>query len=308
MVPDPLNAAVTDDAVSVFQVDGKPLRGRLARLGADSLGPIIARHKYPDGVARLVGEAVALAALVGSSLKFDGRLMVQAEGNGPVSLLVGEYSTTGGLRGYARFDLNRWERLIRLNRSGRPHMPQVFGAGALALIMVHDDPAKRPYQGVVTLQRATLAECAEDYFSQSEQVPTKVALSVAELVVPGKMSMWRAGGMVLQKIAGDSARGLTDDAWEEGRALFSTLSDSELADPDLGADTLLHRLFHESGVRIESVTALRDECTCNKDRLIATLSRMPSSELRDLAEGDASLGVDCQFCNRHYDIPLAAVV
>lgn len=308
MVPDPLNADATDDAVSIFQLDGRPLRGRIARLGAESLGPIIARHSYPDGVARLVGEAVTLATLVGSSLKFDGRLMVQAEGNGPVSLLVGEYSTTGGLRGYARFDKDRWAELNRINKNDRPHMPQVFGTGALALIMVHDDPDKRPYQGVVPLMRATLAECAEDYFSQSEQVPTRVALSVAELVVPGQSPQWRAGGMVLQKVAGDDARGSTDEAWEEGKALFATISDSELADPDLAAGMLLYRLFHETGVRIESAIALRDECTCNKDRLVATLSKMPSSELRQLAEGDTSLGVDCQFCNRHYDIPLAAVV
>ncbi|MEL7452979.1 MAG: Hsp33 family molecular chaperone HslO [Pseudomonadota bacterium] len=291
-----------------FQIEDRPLRGRIARLGAGSLGPVLARHDYPVELARILGEAITLSALVGSSLKFEGRLLVQAEGNGPVSLLVGEYSTDGGLRGYARFDADAWADLDRINKGGRPHMPQLFGSGVLALIMIQDDRPQHPYQGVVPLEKATLAECAEDYFAQSEQVPTRVALSVAELTRTGEGSQWRSGGMMLQRIAGDEVRGTTDDIWEEARALFGTLTEAELADPDLSATDLLFRLFHERGVRMEAATALLDKCTCNEDRLRTTLSRMPPSELKDMAGSDLSLGVDCQFCNRHYDIPLAAVI
>ena len=296
-----------DDRVLTFQLEGKPLRGRIAQLGAGSLGPILARHDYPTGIARLLGEAVTLAALVGSSLKFEGRLLVQAEGDGPISLLVGEYSTTGGLRAYARFDAERWANLDRINKGARPHMPQVFGKGALALIMINNDQNMTPYQGVVPLVKGTLAECAEVYFMQSEQVPTKVALSVAEHSVANGEPEWRSGGMLLQKIAGDEARGQTDDTWDEARALFATLTDAELADPSLGAETLLYRLFHESGVRSEIAKALRDECTCNHERLKATLVSMPDSQLLEMAEGDAMLGIDCQFCARHYDIAIGDV-
>ncbi|MEM9667395.1 MAG: Hsp33 family molecular chaperone HslO [Pseudomonadota bacterium] len=302
-----MSSAPADDIVANFQLEDKPLRGRISRLGSLSLGPIIARHNYPDELARLLGEAATLAALVGSSLKFEGRLLVQAEGNGPVSLLVGEFTTGGGLRGYARYDHSAWENLQRINRGGRPHMPQLFGSGALALIMIRDEPGAQPYQGVVPLAKATLAECAEDYFAQSEQIPTKVALSVAELTVSGSVPEWRAGGMLLQRIAGDEARGDTEDIWDEARALFETIGDDELADPDLGADRLLYRLFHESGVRMEEAMPIRDSCTCNEDRLKATLIRMPDSELADMAEANGTLGIDCQFCARHYDIALRDV-
>jgi molecular chaperone Hsp33 len=297
-----------DDLVANFQIDAKPVRGRIARLGAGSLAPILDRHDYPTELARLLGEAVTLAALVGSSLKFKGRLLVQAEGSGAVSLLVGEYRTGGSVRGYARYDKALWANLERINKGGRPHMPQLFGSGALALIMIQNDRPEQPYQGVVPLVRGSLAACAEDYFAQSEQIPTKVALSVAEHSVAGAKSQWRSGGMLVQKIAGDQARGDTEDDWNAARAIFATLTDGELADPDLSADALLFRLFHETGVRLENSTPLDDACTCNLDRLRATLQKMPDRELIDMAEGDASLGVDCQFCNRHYDIALGDVV
>ena len=307
MVSDGLTPSAGDDMVANFQIEQKPLRGRIARLGARSLGPILARHDYPAELARLLGEAVTLATLVGSSLKFEGRLLVQAEGNGPVTLLVGEYATNGNVRGYARFDKDAWANLDRINKGARPHMPQLFGTGALALIMIQDDRPTQPYQGVVPLSKATLAECAEDYFEQSEQVPTQVALSVAELTVSGQQPQWRGGGMLLQRVAGDITRGETQSAWEEAEALFATISDHELADPDLGADALLYRLFHESGVRLEAETPVLDGCTCNIDRLRATLERMPDEQLIDMADGNGILGVDCQFCNRHYDIKLADV-
>lgn len=296
----------TDDLVATFQLEGKPLRGRIARLGDLSLAPILARHDYPTELARILGEAVTLAALVGSSLKFDGKLLVQAEGDGPVSMLVGEFSTNGAMRGYAKYDAARWENLERINKGGRPHMPQLFGSGALALIMVHNDQKRQPYQGVVPLAKGTLAECAEDYFMQSEQVPTKVALAVAEHSVGGEQAHWRSGGMLLQRIAGDDKRGSTDDVWEEARALFGTLTDVELADPDLPSEDLLYRLFHESGVRAETTATLRDECTCNEDRLRGTLANMPDGQLIDMAE-EGVLGIDCQFCARHYDIAIADV-
>lgn len=297
-----------DDLVANFQMEAKPVRGRIARLGRESLAPIIDRHNYPDELARLVGEAVTLAALIGSSIKFDGRLLVQAEGRGAVTMLVGEYSTeTGGLRGYARYDKAAWDKLERINKGGRPHMPQLFGTGALGIIIVHSDPSMKPYQGVVPLSKATLAECAEDYFSQSEQVPSRVALSVAEHTISGEGSSWRSGGMLLQQIAGDDTRGDTDAAWEEARALFATLTDAELADPGLSSADLLYRLFHEGGVRMEVATDLIDQCTCSQDRLENTLRSMPDDQLREMAEEDGTLVADCQFCSRAYKIPLVNV-
>lgn len=300
-------AAVNDDFVTIFQLEGKPLRGRAARLGPASLSTILARHDYPTELARILGEAITLAALVGSSLKFEGKLLVQAEGDGPVSMLVGEYATNGALRGYAKYDAERWEKLQQINKGARPHMPQLFGTGALALIMVNNDPSQTPYQGVVPLVKGTLAECAEVYFNMSEQVPTKVALSVAEHSIGGADSVWRSGGMLMQRVAGDDARGSTDDVWDEANALFATLTDTELVDPDLPTNQLLYRLFHESGVRSETTISLRDECTCSEERLRGTLMGMPSERLLEMAEEDGTLGLDCQFCARHYTIPISEV-
>lgn len=297
----------TDDFVVNFQIDQRPVRGRLASLGAATLDPILHRHDYPVEIARLLGEALVLAALVGSSLKFEGRLLVQAEGDGVIKMLVGEYRTDGGMRGYVRFDAERWERLERINKGDRPHVPQLFGSGALGLIMVHDDPSMQPYQGLVPLEKATLAECAEDYFNQSEQVPTQVRLAVGEVTERGGKPEWRGGGVLMQQVAGDDTRGDTDDAWETAQALLATLTDVEIIDPAVSARTLLFRLFHEDGVRVEEAKALEDSCTCNEERLIGTLKSMPDDGLRELVEPDGTLAVDCQFCGRKYAIPIDRV-
>ena len=302
------DTALRDDFVANFQIAERPVRGRIVRLGEASLSPILHRHNYPAELARILGEAVALAAIVGASLKFEGRLLIQAEGDGPVSMLVGEYTSGGGLRGYARYDEARWAHLTKVNKAARPHMPQLFGpAGRLAMIIIQDNPATQPYQGVVPLVKGTLSECAEAYFKQSEQIPTRIKLSVGELQVKGQKPIWRGGGIMVQKIAGDAARGDTDDAWREAEVLMETLRDDELIDPDLAADTLLYRLFHEAGVRMEMPHALDDRCTCNHDRLKATLAGMPDNALHDMVEPDGTLSIDCQFCARHYIIPIADV-
>ena len=233
-------------------------------MGPASISPILHRHDYPDNLARILGEAVTLAALVGSSLKFEGRLLVQAEGDGPVKMLVGEYRSDGGIRGYARYDEDAWEKLDRLNKGAAPHMPQLFGAaGRLGLIIIQDNPAIQPYQGIVPLVKGTLAECAEDYFAQSEQVPTRIRLSVAEFERTGDPALWVSGGMMIQRVAADEARGDTEEAWDEGTGpVRHDHLDGELADPDLPMEQLLYRLFHEQGVRMEPPQVLDDRCTC----------------------------------------------
>ena len=296
------------DFVANFQIEQRPVRGRAVRMGAGSISPILQRHDYPVSLARILGEAVTLAALVGSSLKFDGRLLVQAEGDGPVKMLVGEYRSDGGLRGYARFDAEAWDHLDKVNKGAAPHMPQLFGAaGRLGLIIIQDNPAIQPYQGIVPLVKGTLAECAEDYFAQSEQVPTRIRLSLAEFERPGDPALWVSGGMMIQRIAGDEARGDTEEAWDEAQALFATITDAELADPDLPMEQLLYRLFHEQGVRMEPPVMLADRCTCNAERLVTTLRSMPADSLREMVEPDGTLSIDCQFCGRHYTVPIEDV-
>ncbi len=291
-----------DDIVAPFSLDGAPVRGRVARLGADALDPILNRHNYPRPVAMLLGEALTLAALVGSLLKVDGRLVVQAQGEGAVPLLVAEHSD-GGLRGYARLADGAAEQLWGANR-----LPpaELLGAGSLVLTLDQGE-GKKAYQGVVELTGDTLAACAESYFRSSEQTDTGIRLAVGEIVQGADASQWRSGGVLMQRVAGDSTRGDTQEDWFRASHLFATLTDAELIDPALPADRLLYRLFHEEGVRMSAAATLADRCTCDEDRLTAVMRQFPQHELRDLVEPDGFLHARCQFCSRSYRIAPDAV-
>ncbi len=294
-----------DDFVAGFSPQGLPVRGRVIRLSEGTISPILKRHAYPDHLAEILGEAVMLSALVGSGMKFQGKVLAQAEGDGPTSMLVGEYTKAGGLRGYAKHEPERWAWLDKVNKGDKPHMPQLFGAmGRLGLIIVYDNTDLKPYQGIVPLAKGSLSECAEDYFRQSEQVETRLRLAVHKDSSGG----WRAGGMMIQKIAGDDARGDTEEGWREAEALFSTLTLEELTDPALPAPDLVYRLFHEGGVAMESdAQVLDDVCTCNRDRLVGTLQGMADESLREMVEPDGTLKIDCQFCSRSYSIAIEEV-
>ncbi len=295
MVPE-LNDRTDDDSVAAFMIDGAPARGRYTKLAAGTIDPILRRHDYPRPVALLLGEALSLAAIVGSLLKLDGKLTVQAEGDGPAPLLVTEYRSDGGpgdggLRGYARVtdhDLG----------DARRSPADLIGAGALTLTLDQGDDTSQ-MQGVVPLEGDTLAQCAELYFERSEQTPTRIKLAVGQEIL-GDRTLWRAGGALVQRVAGDDARGFTGDDWVRTRLLFDTLTDAELLDPALSIDRALFRLFHEDGVRMSDPRGLEDRCSCDKDRLAALLQRFTTEELNDLIEPDGKLHARCQFCARLY--------
>ncbi|MCL4715139.1 MAG: Hsp33 family molecular chaperone HslO [Hyphomonadaceae bacterium] len=291
----PSAPAAPDDLVAPFSLDNAPVRGRIARLGPGALDPILRRHDYPRPVAMLLGEALTLAALVGSLLKTEGRLVVQAQGEGPAPLLVAEHSA-GGLRGYARLAEGAAAKLANANR-----LPPAELLGAGNLVLTLDLGADtNPYQGVVPLEGATLAACAETYFRASEQTETGIKLTVGEVISGDAPQLWRAGGVLMQRLASDQARGDTGEDWNRASLLFATLRDEELIDPDLPADRLLYRLFHEEGARMDAPASLEDRCTCNEERLTAVMRRFPREELRELVEPDGKLHARCQFCSRAY--------
>lgn len=287
-----------DDCVSAFTIDGAPVRGRYARLGADSIHPILCRHDYPRPVALLLGEALTLTALVGALLKTEGTLTVQAQGDGPAPLLVAEYRAGGGLRGYAR--------VVDADVGDERRTPaELIGAGALTLTL-DQGPDMAQMQGVVPLEGATLADCAEYYFEHSEQTPTRIRLAVGEEVTT-QGAQWRGGGALIQRVAGDEARGFTEEDWSRAQILFASLTDAELLDPALPTDAMLYRLFHEDGVRMADPLGLRDRCTCDRGRLTALLNRFTREELEDLVEPDGKLHARCQFCARLYLLDPAEV-
>ena len=291
-----------DDLVAAFQIEGWPVRGRIARLGA-AIDEILTRHAYPEPVANLLGEACALAALVGSSLKIEGRLIVQAQGDGPVSYVVCDYDSEGSLRGYCRYDEARVAEVSQ--GFVRPGARTLLGDG-LFVMTIDQGPDTERYQGVTAIEGETLALCAEQYFDQSEQTPTRVRLAVAQLQTEDGF-VWRAGGMLLQNIAEDQARGSTQDVWERAQALFETLGEDELVDPTVPPEVLLFRLFHEDGVRLEQARPLRAFCRCSEERIRAVLQSFSLEERADMVEPDGAIKVTCEYCSRTYAIPPQSV-
>jgi molecular chaperone Hsp33 len=297
------------DIVATFQIDQRSVRGRAAKLADLTIDSVLKRHNYPRWAAKLLGEALVLAVLSAATLKIDGRVLVQAEGDGPIKMLVAEARTDGGIRGYVRLNEHHpaYAHLAE-NEDAETNVQGLLGQGVLGLIIIQDDSDMQPYQGIVPLDGQTIADCAQHYFNQSEQIPTRVKLSVDTLQEAEGTFRWRAGGAIIQQIAADDARGDTQEDWDNARALFDTLTDEELASEALGLEGVLYRLFHETGVRLETPLQITDSCTCSKERLTRTLKSMPPQEIVDMAEDDGVLEADCQFCGRIYRIPLSEVV
>lgn len=287
--------SIPDDLVGPFQIEGEAVRGRLVRLGP-AIDEILAAHAYPDPVANLLGETCALAALVGSSLKFEGRLIVQAQGDGPVRYVVADYDTEGALRGYCRFDPD--EVAAASTGFARPGARSLLGQGVF-IMTVDQGPDMDRYQGVTAIEGETLALCAEQYFAQSEQTPTRVRLAVGQADV-GEGMRWRAGGMLIQNIAEDDTRGSTEEAWTRSQAFFETIGEDELLDPGLSSQTLLFRLFHEDGVRVFEAKPLRAFCRCSEDRIRNVLASFDVGEQGDMIEPDGKIHVTCEYCSKVY--------
>ena len=291
-----------DDIVAPFQIDSQPVRGRIVRLGP-AIHEVLTRHAYPEPVANLLGEACALAALVGASLKFEGRLIVQAQGSGPVAYVVADYDTSGALRGYCRFDAER----VAEASSGfsRPGAHTLLGEGVFVMT-IDQGPRMDRYQGVTRIEGETLALCAETYFAQSEQTPTRVRLAVGQ-ADDGDGPWWRAGGLLIQNIAEDEARGSTREAWLQAQAVFETLGEDELIDPMLAGERLLYRLFHEQGVRVFEPKPLTGFCRCSEEKILGMLRTFPPEERAQMVEADGQIRVTCEYCSRVYTLEPDAV-
>jgi molecular chaperone Hsp33 len=291
-----------DDVVSAFQIEGLPVRGRVVRLGA-AVHEVLSHHDYPEPVANLLGEACALAALVGSSLKFEGRLIIQAQGDGPVRYVVVDYDTSGGLRGYCRFDADEVARVSE--GFARPGAKTLLGGGVF-IMTLDQGPDTERYQGVTAIEGETLALCAEQYFDQSEQTPTRVRLAVGQ-VDTGAGPSWRAGGILIQAIAGDETRGETQEAWRHAQAFFETTGEDELIDPTVSTPILLYRLYHEDGVRLLEEKPLKAFCRCSDERISAVLASFSDEEKVEMVEPDGKIHVTCEYCSRVYAMAPDAV-
>jgi len=308
-------SAAGDDAVLPFAVEGLDVRGRAIQMGP-ALSALLARHDYPLPVSKLLGEAIVLAVLLGSSLKFQGQFLLQTQTDGPVDMLVVDFRTPGDIRAYARFDKDR---VAAMEAEGTLQPELLLGNGILAMTIDQGQFTSR-YQGIVKLDGASLEEVAHAYFAQSEQIPTMVRLAVAEMMTRedgGAAHSWRAGGMLVQFLPqagsgvahrdlpggdapeGHEAVGEDDDAWAETTSLVSTVQDHELIDPEVPVERLLYRLFHERGVRVFEPSAVRDQCSCSRDRIEGVLRGFSAEEITDSIE-DGAISVTCEFCGAQY--------
>ncbi|WP_455482062.1 Hsp33 family molecular chaperone [Bartonella sp. B35(2025)] len=303
-----------DDIVIPFQVEELDIRGRAVQLG-ETLNSILTRHQYPEPVSYLLAEALVLTVLLGTSLKLKEKFILQTHSNGPVNMLVCDFSPPSGLRGYARFDEEKLKQAID---NGQTSSEILLGKGTLAFTIDQGSYTQR-YQGIVELDGSNLQEASRTYFAQSEQIPTNIHLAVAILISRDKQKKtqknWRAGGILTQFLPQASHHHQTyesnkktekikalsqlENQWQETIALTATIENTELTDPQIGSKRLLFRLFHEQGVRVFTPLFLVDKCSCSYEKVKGILEGFSDNE-RTLLVENKYISVTCEFCSTIY--------
>lgn len=287
---------LTTDAVLGVAIPSRNARGRIARLGP-VIDAVLGSHSYPPLIERVLAEALTLTALLGSLLKEpDGQMTLQAQTQGGIiDLMVCDY-LRGELRGYVRYDK---EKLA--DASVSPGLAELFGDGYLAITF--DQPvSKERYQGIVPLEGKTLADAAQSYFAQSEQIP-----SLVRLVTQKRDGRWIAGGLLLQHLPeGEDGRErlhtrLDHPDWPHVAIMGGSVKSEELTDPALPLDHLLWRLFHEEEeVRTLAALPLSKGCRCDPAYVQSVIARFPAEERKDMVGDDGFIRVDCAFCSSSF--------
>ncbi|WP_417250118.1 Hsp33 family molecular chaperone HslO [Celeribacter sp.] len=305
-----------DDTVLPFQLDASDIRGRVARLDG-VLNSILSQHDYPSAVEALVAEVALLTALIGQTIKLRWKLSLQVRGNGGVRLIATDFmapekeGAPARIRAYASFDRDRVADGMSLS--------EIIGDGYFA-IMMDQGKGTTPYQGITPLSETTITKCAEVYFAQSEQLPTRFELSVGKSTLAGGEESWRAGGVMLQKMpkasphaasnspqereallsANDLLDGEDEENWSRANILLDSVEDLELIGPSLPPTDLLVRLFHEETPRVFDTQPVRFGCGCSEDRVRQSLSIYSAKDIGRMTKDDGTVTADCQFCGAHY--------
>lgn len=305
-----------DDTILPFQLDQSDVRGRVARLDG-VLDGILKQHDYPPVVEALVAEMALLTALIGQTIKLRWKLSLQVQSKGPVRMIATDYygpEKEGGsarIRAYASFDRDRLS-------EGAP-FDQV-GDGYFA-VLIDQGPGTEPYQGITPIAGGALKDCAEAYFAQSEQLPTRFSLTFGKSTEAGGDEHWRAGGVMLQHMpkasphaqGGGSGEGgllhaqdIVDgdelENWNRVNMLLDTVDDLELIGPSVAPTDLLVRLFHEETPRVFDTQPVRFGCTCTEERVRSSLSIYSARDLEKMTTPEGTVTADCQFCGAHYTL------
>ncbi len=310
-----------DDTILPFQLDTADIRGRVARLDG-VLDGILKQHDYPLQVEALIAEMALLTALIGQAIKLRWKLSLQVQSRGPVRMIATDYYSPSAegeparMRAYASFDRARLT-------DARPF--DHLGEGYFA-VLIDQGEGTTPYQGITPIAGSALRHCAEAYFAQSEQLPTRFALSFGKSTEAGGIEHWRAGGVMLQHMPKASpfatgggsgeggllaARDIVDGAdaenWSRANLLLDTVDDLELIGPSVAPTDLLVRLFHEEGPRVFDLQAVRFGCTCSEERVRNSLSIYSAKDIQTMTTTDGIVTADCQFCGAHYRLDPATV-
>lgn len=307
-----------DDTVLPFQLDRSDIRGRVVRLDG-VLEQVLKQHNYPPQIEALVAEMALLTALMGQSIKLRWKLSLQVRGKGPARLIATDYygPTEDGeparIRAYASYDDER------LDPSASAFSQ--IGEGYFA-VMLDQGQGMVPYQGFTPIAGGSLSACAETYFAQSEQLPTRFALTFGKSQEPGRESHWRGGGVMLQHMPKlgegvaaefgsgeggllshvDILAGAEADNWTRANLLLDTVEELELIGPQVSPTDLLIRLFHEEGPRVFDTQPVRFGCSCSEDKVRQTMSIYSQKDISKMVAPNGMVTADCQFCGAHYEL------
>lgn len=306
-------AQSTDNLVKPFMLESSHFRGRTVRLGR-VLDDILKAHNYPTPVAHLVGETAVLALLLSSMLKYEGIFTLQAQGDGPVNMLVADVTSDGKIRACASYQEDRLDNArqqlsdMKSVEGSMNHLAQYLGKGYIAFTVDQVAMGGERYQGIVELQGSSLVECVQHYFMQSEQIGTGIKMAVGQ-----RGGQWRAGGIMMQKMPEEESvrfqsnhANLDEDDWRRAMIFLDSCTEDEFLDPALPIDDLLMRLFNEEGVRVFEPRSIINECRCSEERVFTVL-RMLSKDDREFMEKDGFVTMACEFCSREYKYEAAII-
>ena len=304
-----------DDTVLPFQLDASDMRGRVARLDG-VLDGILKQHDYPPVVEALVAEMALLTALIGQTIDLRWKLSLQVQSKGAVRMIATDYfaptkeGAPARIRAYASYDAERLTDATPFEQVGEGYFA----------ILIDQGKGTAPYQGITPLDGTTLAHCAQSYFAQSEQLPTRFALSFGQSTTADEPEHWRAGGIMIQHMPkaspfvatsqgegeilrpADLVDGEQEENWNRINILLDTVEDMELIGPRVTATDLLVRLFHEEQPRVYDAQAVRFGCTCSEDRVRQSLSIYSAKDIEKMTTDEGRVTADCQFCGAHYDL------
>lgn len=288
-----------DDVIQPFQLDIPHLRGRMVKLGR-VLDEILGKHNYPEPISQLLGECAILTLLLSAMLKYDGIFTLQVRGDGPVSFIVCDVTSKSETRGYAHFNAQKLNTLMKEDR--QPTLSKLLGKGYITFTVDQGDNTDR-YQGIVELYGETMVDCVHHYFNMSEQIKTGIRMATARQ----DDGRWRAGAVMVQKLPDESipkernpGSNTREDDWRRVMLLLQTCTDEELLSTELHSADILYRLFHEEEVRVFDPSFVKHKCRCSRQRVGNILMTLPPEDLEDCKK-DGKIGITCEFCGKTYN-------